>query len=124
MYEYSFVNVCVCFQRLLSNDEEKNKEIIQEVCFMVSFYHFQTTVKGHLSCFLDIIMRDSCFDTEDQVTKAKLNSNRAFTRLWTELLRTRSRRQLTDLSAVAQLLGQLICALAIVALCREGTDRW
>lgn len=25
------------FQRLLSNEEEKNKEIIQEVCFMVSF---------------------------------------------------------------------------------------
>lgn len=24
-------------QRLLSNEEEKNKEIIQEVCFMVSF---------------------------------------------------------------------------------------
>lgn len=31
-------SVCMLyFQRLLSNEEEKNKEIIQEVCFMVSF---------------------------------------------------------------------------------------
>lgn len=30
-------NSFLFFQRLLSNEEEKNKEIIQEVCFMVSF---------------------------------------------------------------------------------------
>lgn len=30
---FSFLSV----QRLLSNEEEKNKEIIQEICFMVSF---------------------------------------------------------------------------------------
>lgn len=37
-FEFKLI-VCVfvlLFQRLLSNEEEKNKEIIQEVCFMVS----------------------------------------------------------------------------------------
>lgn len=37
-------------QRLLSNEEEKNKEIIQEVCFMVSFIHPRSAQKDqHVS---------------------------------------------------------------------------
>jgi len=32
--------LCVCVQRLLSNEEEKNKAIIQEVCFMVIIKRF------------------------------------------------------------------------------------
>lgn len=34
-------------QRLLSNEEEKNKEIIQEVCFMVSLIHPRITRHQH-----------------------------------------------------------------------------
>lgn len=46
--------VCFSFQRLLSNEEEKNKEIIQEVCFMVSFYHLQTLGREILFCFIPV----------------------------------------------------------------------
>lgn len=47
-------DLCFSFQRLLSNEEEKNKEIIQEVCFMVSFYHLQTPAREISFCFIPV----------------------------------------------------------------------
>lgn len=42
-----FIDLYVCVQRLLSNEEEKNKAIIQEVCFMVIIQNINTTSLLH-----------------------------------------------------------------------------
>lgn len=54
-------------QRLLSNEEEKNKAIIQEVCFMVSFWkqtktfpNFTQSMVCLVGSFLNSSLKDMC----------------------------------------------------------------